>query len=225
MKANENAKPLGPDIPCWKVQDPKWTMLVVDNYKSLGMRKWQFDLVLGLQNWKIIKPKIWWSILILGEGCMNCYFLRGMGGWHVACRCLHNRNTREIQGLFLQKRGRGEKKISLCDWSLHNLGWKSRNFVQRKNNDAWVLNIISVTFFVTNYHPIVDMLCGCWWRWNMEAWRFGFWEMVWHWLYASTLGKIQIITLVKFLVIIDHSYFWTNNIVYIKFWAPWLLDI
>jgi len=23
----------------------------------------------------------------------------------------------------------------------------------------------------------------------------------------------------------DHSYIWTNNIVYIKFWARWFLDI
>jgi len=222
MKANRNAKPLGPNIPRWKIQDLKCSMLVVDNYKSLGMTKWQFDLVLGMQNWKIIKPKIWWSILILGEGCMHCYFLRGMGGWHVACRCLHNHNTIETQGFLLQNVGGGEKKISLCDWSLHNLGWKSRS---KKKQWCVVLNIISVTFFVTNYHRIVDRLCGCWWRCNMEAWRFGFWEMVWHCRYASTLGKIQIITLVKFLGIIDHSYFWTNNIVYIKFWAPWFLDI
>jgi hypothetical protein len=173
--------------------------------------KWDFDLVLGLINRHIIKPKIWWSMSILGEGCMNCYFLRGLGGQHVAYWRLHHHNTIETQWFLLQNGGRGEKKISLCDSSLHILGWKSQNFVQRKSNDAWcyilyLLHFYSliVTLLSTSY-VIVDEDA------DMEAWRFGFREMVWHWLYAST--KIQIITLVKFLEIIDHSYIWTNNIV------------
>ncbi len=144
MKANGNAKSLGPNIPGWKLQDPKWTTLVVDNYKSPGMMKWDFYLVLGLINWQIIKLKIWWSMLILGEGCMNCYFLRGGGRATCGISCLHHHNTIETQGFLLQNRGRRGKKISLCDSSLHILGWKSWNFIQRKTNDArcWMLYLL-----------------------------------------------------------------------------------
>jgi hypothetical protein len=112
-ESKRKCQAVGPNIPCWKLQDPKWTMSVVNNYKSPGMMKWDFDLVLGLINWQIINPKIWWSMLILGEGCMHCYFLRGLGGRHVAYRWLHHHNIIETQGFLSQNGGRGKKK-SLC---------------------------------------------------------------------------------------------------------------
>jgi hypothetical protein len=149
-------------------------MLVVDHYKSLGMMKWQFDLVLGLQNWKIIKPMIWWSILILGEGCMNCYFFRGVGWWHVACQCLHNRNTIETQGFLLQNGGGGKKNLFVWLITSH-FRLKNPKFCSKKKEWCVVLNIISFTFLVTNYHPIVDRLYHWWWRCkhgSMKVWFF-----------------------------------------------------
>jgi hypothetical protein len=48
---------------------------------------------------------------------------------------------------------------------------------------------------------------------NMEVRRFGFSRMVWHRMYASTLRKIQITTLVKNIEIIDHYYLWTFGLI------------
>jgi hypothetical protein len=41
---------------------------------------------------------------------------------------------------------------------------KKPKFRSKKKQWCVVLHITSVTFLVTNYHPIVDRLCGCWWR-------------------------------------------------------------
>jgi len=136
--------------------------------------KWDFDLVLGLINWQIIKPKIWWSMLILGEGYMNCYFLRGLGGRHVAYQCLHHHNTIETHGFLLQNGGGGGGGKNLFVWFItSHFRLKKLKFCSKKKQWCVVLHIISVTFLVTNYHPIVDRWCGCWWRYrhgSMKVW-------------------------------------------------------
>jgi len=68
------------------------------------------------------------------------------------------------QGGRFAKCGREKIKISLCDSSLQILGQKKPKYCSKKKHWCVVLHIISVTFVVTNYHPIIERLCGCWWR-------------------------------------------------------------
>jgi hypothetical protein len=49
-ESKQKFQAVGPQHSLLKASRSKMEMLVVDHYKSLGMMKWQFDLVLGLQN-------------------------------------------------------------------------------------------------------------------------------------------------------------------------------
>jgi len=83
MKAIENVELLSLSSPShWKLQNPECTMLIVSSYKSPNMTKWDFNLVLGLWNQPITnlrfdKPDMMIHVGPLGEGCVNCHFLRG----------------------------------------------------------------------------------------------------------------------------------------------------
>lgn len=131
MKTNGNAKLSGPNIPFhWKLQDLKCIVLIVKSYKRLGMAKWDFNLVLRLQNWWIISFRsndpCW-----LGEGCTNCHFLKGMKGWHVAC-CFHHHDIIKPKRSFCKWRG---KKNSLVGFvSSHFRSPKNKIFIQQKKH-------------------------------------------------------------------------------------------
>jgi hypothetical protein len=57
-ESNQKCQAIEPQHSLLKASRSKMDNVIVDNYKSPCMMKWDCDLVLGLQNWQIIKPKI-----------------------------------------------------------------------------------------------------------------------------------------------------------------------
>jgi hypothetical protein len=69
----------------FRIQKIGCIVLVVSISKNLGMAKWDFNFGVRVVKLMDYKPKIQWSTLIQGKGCVNCHFLGVGGDERVTC--------------------------------------------------------------------------------------------------------------------------------------------
>jgi hypothetical protein len=98
MKENGNAKSLDPNAPShWKLQDLECIVLVVSSYKSLSMAKWDFNLVLGLQNRWITS----FRYIMIHVDCrwgLHALSLSRRGKWLHVVGCFHHHDIIKPKG-------------------------------------------------------------------------------------------------------------------------------
>jgi hypothetical protein len=145
MKANGNAKLLNLNVLShWKLQDPKCIVLIVSSYKSLGMAKRDFNLVLRLWNRQITSlrsndpcwsyVRVAWIVTFSRGKRTTCGMLLSSSLWHY----------KNLGGPFVKwgrekinpfvRRGKENKIIPLWDSSIHILGQKKAKFCSKKKH-------------------------------------------------------------------------------------------